>query len=181
MDWKSRQMNDPYVKARNNKQLLSRAYFKLEEMDEKFHIFSKSSIVVELGAAPGGWTQYLIPRVKHIYAYDILPINVKADNLTFVRESVFNLESVEKCHILLSDMAPNLSGNNSVDKYAMEGIIDQLFILGKKTKPGFVWKIFQTNINYITDNKNLFKWLKFCKPNASRKESNEIYAIGQWR
>lgn len=181
MNWKDRQTNDRYVKERNDKNLLSRAYFKLEEIDKKFNFFNNQcEVVVEFGASPGGWTQYLVSKVKHIYAYDILPIKIKSKNLTFIQKSVFDIQSIEKCDILLSDMAPNLSGNQCVDQYAMENLLDKLlFFCNKKITSYVVFKLFQNNMHFLLNHKNLFRNYKFFKPQASRKESDEIYFIGK--
>lgn len=179
MDWKDRQKNDKYVKCRNEINVLSRAYFKIAEIDERFRLFnSKSQVIVELGAAPGGWTQYLLPKVKKIYAYDLLPLQIRSEKIEFHQESLFHIDKLPNCHVVLSDIAPNLSGNKCVDKYAMESIIDHIFqILPKKVL--LVCKLFETNIDYFLEKRNRIKSYKFFKPPASRKESTEIYVVAR--
>lgn len=181
MNWKDRQHNDKFVKKRKENNLISRAYFKIEEIDEKFKIFSKSSVVVELGASPGGWTQYVSPKVSHIYAYDFLPIKIDAPNLTFFQTPIEKIKEMPKCNILLSDMAPNFIGNSCVDKYAMENLLDCIFQWSNSFKKVlFVIKVFQFNIEYILEKKLLFSFYKFFKPKPSRAESQELYLIGRF-
>ena len=117
--WLSRQQRDPYVG-----QAVSRALFKLEQLDRRFSLVNPSSVVLELGAAPGGWTEYLAPRCRRLVAVDLVPLAKTPHGARFIRGDAGDPGVQERiaaalgdgADLVLSDMAPNMSGNRVVDQ-----------------------------------------------------------------
>ena len=194
--WLNRQNKDPYVVQAKAQGYRSRAVFKLEEIQKKYQVIKSNQLVVDLGAAPGAWCQFVLKNfsgsTNKIIALDILPMEpiegvcvVQGD---FTEEDVSN-ELVQKVAdrkigLVLSDIAPNISGNKAVDQpksmYLAELALDfaqQHLTLGG----GFVVKLFQGEgyTDYIRELKSSFKRVNTFKPQASRKESKEMYAIAR--
>ncbi|MGL4983381.1 MAG: 23S rRNA (uridine(2552)-2'-O)-methyltransferase RlmE, partial [Plesiomonas sp.] len=125
--WLDEHFHDKYVQEAQKMGLRSRAYFKLEEIQQSDKLFKPGMTIVDLGAAPGGWSQYVVDKIGdqgHVIACDILPMDpmVGVDFLQgdFREEAVLNalLERVgnDMVDVVMSDMAPNMSGNSSVDQ-----------------------------------------------------------------
>lgn len=192
--WLERQLNDPYVRAAKAAGWRSRAAFKILELDEKYHIFKPGQRVVDLGAAPGGWTQVAVQRVGEsgkVVALDLLPM----DEITgaTLLQGDFQDEAVEQevlaaldgpAELVLSDMAPNTTGHNATDHLRILGLIElALDFAGKVLVPGgaFVAKAFQggTEREILNRMKRDFATVKHAKPPASRKGSAEMYVVAQ--
>ncbi|AHG60006.1 23S rRNA (uridine(2552)-2'-O)-methyltransferase RlmE [Buchnera aphidicola] len=191
--WLLEHFQDQYVqKARENK-IRSRAWFKLEELDQTNKIFKTGMNVIDLGAAPGSWSQYAIQKIGktgRIIACDILPIKpiigVDFFQGDFRDQHVLNLMlnslNSTKFHLVMSDMAPNITGNFSID---MPRIIDlsklalkiSNYVLSKngilllKSFQGEGFNEFYKKI------KILFTQVKICKPKTSRSRSREIFIL----
>jgi 23S rRNA (uridine2552-2'-O)-methyltransferase len=168
---------DYFQQLRDKFGLLSRAFFKLKYLDEKYKLFSeKKEAVLELGAAPGGWSQYIIKKTKNLLAVDLLPL--KLSGVEFIQADLFDFSTDRKFDIILSDIAPNLSGNWSVDNAKMEAILHRIFdFVDNNLKPGgkLIVKIFD---NYdLLDYRKKFTQIRICKPPASRKQSRESYLV----
>lgn len=193
--WLKEHFSDVYVKKAHQRGLRSRAYFKLEELDQKEHLFKKGMIICDLGAAPGGWSQYLSQKLSgdvHIYALDILPMEplLGVDFLCgdFTEESVLENLSQKmakgKVDAVISDMAPNFSGLKQVDilkaMYLAELALD--FALSM-LKPGglFLNKLFQGEgfDQYLKLTRSHFQNVKILKPCASRDRSREVYLLAK--
>ena len=193
--WLKEHFSDVYVKKAHQKGLRSRAYFKLEELDQKEHLFKKGMSICDLGAAPGGWSQYLSQKLSgdvQIYALDILPMEplLGVDFLCgdFTEESVLEKLSQKvakgKLDAVISDMAPNFSGLKQVDvlkaMYLSELALD--FALSM-LKPGglFLIKLFQGVgfDQYLKLARTHFQNVKILKPSASRDRSREIYLLAK--
>ncbi|MBU2881509.1 23S rRNA (uridine(2552)-2'-O)-methyltransferase RlmE [Psychrosphaera sp. B3R10] len=191
--WLEEHVNDPYVKEANKRGLRSRAYFKIEELQKKDKLMRPGSIVVDLGAAPGGWSQYAVELLDGkgtVIACDILPMDPIAgvDFLQgdFREEDVLNalLDKIgdNKVDLVMSDMAPNLSGNDSIDQagsmYLVELALDMCQqVLNKEGK--FAVKVFQGEgfDQFVKDVRNVFKVVKVRKPESSRARSREVYLV----
>ena len=178
--WKRRQEKDIFVKKRKELQLISRAYFKIKEIDEKFKIFKENSLVLDLGSAPGSWLQYFNKKTNKSYGIDILPLKIEHKN--FFQIDIENFKSDLNFDLIASDIAPNLSGNRSADQSKMCNIIDMIFSIIKdnlKIGGNFVTKVFEgeSSQEAIRMFKPLFRILRVFKPQSSRKESSEIYII----
>jgi 23S rRNA (uridine2552-2'-O)-methyltransferase len=179
--WQSRQKNDPFVKKRQKEGVTSRSYFKLEEIDKKFHIcYGK---VLDIGAAPGGWTEYLSRKCKSVVAVDILPIQVWRQNILFFQQDIKEFQSDEVFDAIFSDIAPNLSGNLLVDSAFMEQMVTVYCDLLKNLKSdgSLVFKNFQWESSELSTRiiRPYFKKMKVFKPKSSRKSSAEIYLVFQ--
>ena len=194
--WISRQSKDPYVAKAKSEGYRSRAVYKLQEIDNKYQIFRNVQFIVDLGAAPGAWCQYIVKNVANsagkVFALDILemtPIEgvcvVQGDfTETESLNQLVNMLNSQPIDLVLSDMAPNISGNKAVDQpksmYLAELALD--FAKNHLTKDGvFVVKLFQGEgyAQYITELRSIFRRVTTFKPQASREESREMYAIAR--
>lgn len=192
--WLDEHFKDEYVKLAQKEGWRSRAVYKLMEIDAKDHLLKPGMTVVDLGAAPGGWSQYALKKLKpggQIIAIDLLPIEplpgVKFLQGDFSENSVY--EELLKCidnhpvDLVMSDIAPNISGMPSVDNpramYLVELALDFATTV---LRPGgaFLVKVFQSE-GFDALLKNLrqnFKTVKVRKPKASRSRSREVYLLG---
>jgi 23S rRNA (uridine2552-2'-O)-methyltransferase len=188
--WLRRQLNDPYVAAARAQGYRSRAAFKLIELDEKFHIIRPRALVVDLGAAPGGWTQVALQRgAARVVALDLLAIDeiAGADLLQgdftdpAMAERLASLLGA-KVDLVLSDMAPNTTGHTPTDHLRIMGLAELAldFATGVLAPGGaFVAKLFQggSERQMLTILKQKFAAVRHAKPPASRKESSELYVV----
>lgn len=192
--WLERQLNDPYVRAAKAAGWRSRAAFKILELDEKYHLFRPGQRVVDLGAAPGGWTQVAVQRVGErgkVVGLDLLPMDVIAG--ATLLQGDFQDAAVEQAvldaldgpaDLVLSDMAPNTTGHNATDHLRILGLIElALDFAGKVLVPGgaFVAKVFQggTERDLLNRLKRDFATVRHAKPPSSRKDSAEMYVVAQ--
>lgn len=191
--WLQEHFSDPYVKRAQAEGWRSRAVFKLEEADKKEQLLRRGQVVLDLGAAPGAWSQYARKKVGpqgKVVASDILAIDELA-GVEFVQgdfrdEAVFarllELVGERGVDVLLSDMAPNLSGMDVIDQpramYLSELALE---MAGKVLKPGggALIKVFQgAGFQELTAAaRRQFKSVRFLKPAASRARSAEIYLL----
>ncbi|MBN8889101.1 MAG: rRNA methyltransferase [Acetobacteraceae bacterium SCN 69-10] len=188
--WLARQLNDPYVVAAKAEGWRSRAAFKLIELDEKFHLLRPGMRVLDLGAAPGGWTQVAVRRgVAHVVGLDLLPVDPVQGAVLL--QGDFNdpdmparLEALlgGKVDLVLSDMAPNTTGHAATDHLRIIALAElALDFATRILAPGgaFVAKVFQggTEKEMLKPMKRLFASVRHAKPPASRKESSELYVV----
>ena len=189
--WLERQLNDPYVAAAQAQGYRSRAAFKLIEMDDRYGLIKPGCLVVDLGAAPGGWAQVAVKRgAAKVLGLDLLPIN-PVQGATFL-EGDFNDEDMParltalmgaKVDVVLSDMAPNTTGHAATDHLRIIALAEMaLEFASHILAPGgaFVAKVFQggTESLMLTPMKRMFAQVKHVKPPASRKDSSELYVLG---
>jgi 23S rRNA (uridine2552-2'-O)-methyltransferase len=188
--WLNRQLNDPYVTAAKAQGWRSRAAFKLTELDEKYHLIGKGARVVDLGAAPGGWSQVALARgAAKVVGIDLLPIE-PVDGAEFILGD-FMAEGMEqrltellgaKADLVLSDMAPNTSGHVATDHIRIMALAElALAFACDILTPGgaFVAKLFQGGAerDMLNTLKLRFKTVRHAKPPASRKDSKEMYVV----
>lgn len=193
--WLGEHFSDEYVKKAQQEGYRSRAVYKLKEIQEKDRILQPCMKVVDLGAAPGGWSQYatqVIGRKGRVVASDILPL----DPLPFVefvlgdfREDavlaeILGLLGDEKADLVISDMAPNMSGVDAVDQPRAIHLCELALDMARQVlKPGgtFLVKLFQGDGSeqYMRDVRSSFKVVKVRKPAASRPRSREVYVLAQ--
>ena len=191
--WMHEHLNDEYVKKAQKDGYRSRAVYKLLEIIDKNQILTKGDRVLELGAAPGGWSQVaakIVGKTGQIIANDILPIE-EIPGVDFLQgdftemsvyESLLSLTKDQKMNVVLSDMAPNLSGQPSVDQpksfYLAELALD---IAIKTLAPNglFLVKVFQADgfDTYVQIARQTFKKVMIKKPKASRARSKEVYLL----
>ncbi|MGC6388117.1 23S rRNA (uridine(2552)-2'-O)-methyltransferase RlmE [Ewingella sp. S1.OA.A_B6] len=191
--WLQEHFSDKYVIQAQKKGLRSRAWFKLDEIQQGDKLFKAGMTVVDLGAAPGGWSQFVATQIGNkgrIIACDLLPMDpiVGVDFLQgdFRDELVLKalLERVgdNKVQVVMSDMAPNMSGTPAVDipksMYLVELALD---MCRDVLAPGgtFLVKVFQGDgfDEYLREIRSLFTKVKVRKPDASRARSREVYIV----
>lgn len=191
--WMHEHLNDEYVKKAQKEGYRCRAVYKLLEIIEKKHIINKGDTVIDLGAAPGGWSQVAVKitgKSGQVIANDILPIEeINGVNFIqgdFTEQSVYdelmNLIKGSSIDIVLSDMAPNMSGQLSVDQpksmYLADLAID--FALKILSRNGhFIVKVFQGDgfDEYVKKSRSSFRKVSIIKPKASRPRSKEVYLL----
>lgn len=188
--WLQRQLNDPYVKAARERGLRSRAAFKLIELDDRFKLIRPRMRVVDLGAAPGGWTQVALERgASHVVGIDLLPIDPIAGAVLL--QGDFQEEAAERAvlaaldgqaDLVLSDMAPNTTGHNATDHLRIVALAELALDFAQKVLApggGFVAKLFQggTEKTMLDVLKRDFATVRHAKPPASRKDSAELYVV----
>lgn len=185
--WLLRQINDPFVEKAKLEGWRSRAAFKIIEVDSKFKIFKKGKIVIDLGAAPGGWSQYAVTKVGegNVFGIDLLKIE-PIPGVKFFQQDFFESDLVslvgKKCDILLSDMASNTTGDHQTDHLRIVGMLEEALNLAEKilNKNGvFVGKIFQggSSNEILKKLRKNFSIVKYFKPDSSRKDSSETYLV----
>lgn len=193
--WMDEHVNDPYVKKAQQDGYRSRASYKLIEINEKDNLYRPGSTVVDLGAAPGGWSQIIAPAVGdngRVIASDILPmdsiIGVNFIQGDFTEEAVYEeiLAALDggQADTVVSDMAPNLSGVKNTDQYAAMYLVELALDMARNVlKPGgsFCAKVFQGvgYEEYLKEVRQSFNKVIVRKPAASRPRSREVYLVGK--
>lgn len=179
--WERRQETDYFVRKRNEMNVISRAFFKIEEIDKKFNLIkSNSDFVFDLGSAPGSWIQYFRRKTVNTYGIDLLPLKIKHEK--FFQQDIEGFNTSLMFDLIASDIAPNLSGNRTVDQGKMCNIVEIIFKLvdsNLKENGHFVMKLFEGESTQlaVSLSKGRFKSFKIHKPKASRKESSETYLV----
>ena len=190
--WIARQFNDPYTKLAKQKGYRSRSAFKLIEINKKFKFLKNNLNIVDLGSAPGGWSQVCskINKNGKNLSIDILDMD-KIDNIFFYKKDfnefdfldfVNNFFDQNKVDIVLSDMAVNTTGNKDLDAIKTNSIALDVINLSKvilKPKSTLLVKIFSGKDEdiLIKNAKDFFKSIERIKPDSSRKESREMYLL----
>jgi 23S rRNA (uridine2552-2'-O)-methyltransferase len=190
--WLERQLNDPYVARAKRQGLRSRAAFKLAEIDDKARILKKGARVIDLGAAPGGWSQVAAERVGaegRVVAIDVLPMapvaGVNFVQLDFLDPSApENLKSMlgGAADVVLSDMAANATGHARTDHLKIMALVEAAAEFAREVlAPGgsFLAKVLQggTEASLLAALRRDFKQVKHVKPPASRADSAELYLL----
>ena len=190
--WLERQLNDPYVRAAKQEGYRSRAAFKLIELDAKFHFLKKGARVLDLGAAPGGWSQVAAQRVGDsgkIVAADILEIEplagvtvLQCDLLDAATPALLKDALGGPADVVLTDMAAPTTGHRATDHLRTTALFEAALDVAEDVlKPGgaFVGKVFQGGATgaLLARVKKLFREVKHVKPPASRAESVELYLV----
>ena len=193
--WLERQLNDPYVARAKAEGLRSRAAFKLAEIDDRHHLLKSGRSVVDLGAAPGGWSQVAARRVGadegrgRVVAIDVLPMDpiagVAFAQLDFLDPAApQRLREMlgEPADVVLSDMAANATGHRRTDHLKIMALAEAAADFARAVlKPGgaFLAKVLQggTEGTLLADLKRDFASVKHVKPGASRTDSAELYVL----
>ena len=194
-DWMDEHFNDHYVMKAKEEGYRSRACYKLMELDDKDKLIKSGMTVVDLGSAPGGWSQVAAKRVGDhglVVASDILPMDGIA-GVTFLQgdfteESVFEeLMTVignRPVDLVISDMAPNMSGMSAVDQPSAMYLVELALDMAKQVlKPGgnYAAKVFQGEgfDEYLKDLRTSFQKVVTRKPESSRARSREVYLVAK--
>jgi len=194
--WLAEHDKDPYVRQAQLSGFRSRSVYKLAQIDERDHLLRKNMTVVDLGAAPGGWSQWVQHKLLNqvtIIALDILPMQ-PLKNVTFIQgdfreqavfEKLLAILGKNKVDLVMSDMSPNITGMKAVDQpntllltelardFALETLAEQGHLLVK---------IFQGQgfDNYVKNLRSQFKQVEIRKPKASRSRSTEVYVLAKY-
>ena len=193
--WLREHFNDPFVVRAQQEGYRSRAVYKLAEIDRRDQLLRPGMRVVDLGAAPGGWSQYAMERVGrsgHVVASDILPMDpvpgvdiVTGDfHETSVLDAILAQLGGERADLVLSDIAPNLSGTDAVDQpraiYLCELALD-LALRVLKPNGAFLVKLFQGqgSDEFLREMRKRFSSVVVRKPQASRPRSREVYVLAR--
>ena len=193
--WLKRHFNDHYVQKAQREGFRSRAAYKLLEIQEKDRIFRPNQMVVDLGAAPGGWTQVaarLIGDKGHVFAMDILPMDSMAGvdiiEGDFREDETLNrlmdLLAGREVDLVISDMAPNVTGVAAVDQPRSIYLCELALEFARESlKPGgdFLVKVFQGEgfESFLKEMRANFKKVVTRKPEASRANSREVYLLAR--
>ena len=193
--WLKEHFSDQYVKQSQADGYRSRASYKLIEIDDKYRLLKPGYRMLDLGCAPGGWTQVAAERVGSngfILASDILPMDALPD-VTFIQgdfsaDQVFDrlLHQIgeDGLDLVLSDMAPNLSGVKNIDQPRSMLLVELAFDIACRTlRPGgsFLTKVFHGEgfDQFVRDSRSAFGRITTVKPSASRSRSRETYLLGR--
>jgi len=193
--WRDRQERDPYVQQARRDGWRSRAVYKLDQIVQKEQLLKPDMTCVDLGAAPGSWSQYITQKLKgrcRIIALDLLPMDVlpsveqiqgdfTEDDTLQLLLSILENSPVD---LVLSDIAPNISGNKAIDQprsmYLAELALDFAYKVLRR-RGNFVCKLFQGQGTdaFVTEARKTFERVKVMKPKASRPASNEVYVVAR--
>jgi len=190
--WLERQLNDPYVVRAKREGFRSRAAYKLIEIDDKAHVLKKGARVIDLGAAPGGWSQVAAVRVGtqgRVVAIDVLPMDAIA-GVDFAQLDFLDPGAPDQlkamlggpADVLLSDMAANATGHAKTDHLKIMALVEAAVDFAREVlSPGgtFLAKVLQggTEAALLAALKRDFKSVKHVKPPASRADSAELYLL----
>ncbi|MEN9373598.1 MAG: hypothetical protein RIR79_1150 [Pseudomonadota bacterium] len=190
--WLHDHINDPYVKLANKEGYRARAAYKLKEIDETLGLIKSGHLVVDLGCAPGAWSQYLRRQgLNRIIGLDILPME-PIEGVTFIQGDFREMEVLQKLEqalngqkadVVVSDMAPNLSGIASADAARIEYLIELAIEFTQnhmKPQGALVAKVFHGSgyNDVVKAFKAAFITVKPLKPKASRDRSSETFLVG---
>ena len=193
--WRQRQERDIYVEQANRSGWRSRAVFKLEQIQDKERVLKPGTLCVDLGSAPGSWSQLaarLVGATGRVIAIDLLEME-PIPGVEFVEgdftapetlQVLRNLVGSKPVDLVMSDMAPNMSGNRAIDQPRTLGLLDEALAFAREVlRPGgdLLLKAFQgEGIDALTrELKRDFRTVKTLKPKASRSESREIYLLAR--
>ena len=193
--WRQRQEKDPFVQKARAAGWRSRAVFKLEQILQKESMLKPGMTCIDLGSAPGAWSQFISEKLGgkvRVIALDILPMDAIAEvdfiqgdfTDTEVFETLLTRIGDERVDLVMSDMAPNISGTKAVDQprsmYLAELALD---LVQRVLKPGgsFICKIFQGegSEEFIREARQHFARVRVMKPEASRPSSREVYLVAR--
>jgi 23S rRNA (uridine2552-2'-O)-methyltransferase len=192
--WLERQINDPYVARAKREGFRSRAAYKLAEIDGKFHLLKPGARVVDLGAAPGGWSEIAAERVGpsgRVVALDILEMKpiagidfLQLDFLDDIAPTKLKTLLGGKADVVLSDMAANATGHRQTDHLRIMALAEAATLFAREVlAPGgaFVCKVLQggTESSLLAELKRDFETVKHVKPPASRSDSAELYLLAR--
>ena len=193
--WRQRQDKDQYVQMARRDGWRSRAVYKLQQINEKEKIIRPDMVCIDLGAAPGSWSQYVVRHLQErvrLIAIDMLPMDA-LPGVEFIQGDFTENEVLQRllarladtpADLVMSDMAPNISGTKAVDQPKSMYLAELAFDLAKKTlkrRGNFVCKLFhgQGTDEYIAAARQSFETVKVIKPKASRAGSSEVYLVAR--
>lgn len=193
--WRDRQERDPYVQRARREGWRSRAVYKLEQIDKKEKLLRPDMVCVDLGSAPGSWSQYVTATLKgrgRIVAVDLLPMDALPD-VEFIQgdfqddkvlQQMLQAVGDNGADLVMSDIAPNISGMRAVDQPRSMVLVELALDMARrvlKPRGNFVCKVFQgAGIDeFVADVRNSFERVRVLKPRASRAGSREVYLVAR--
>ena len=193
--WRDRQERDPYVKQARRDGWRSRSVYKLEQIAEREKILRPGMTCVDLGAAPGGWSQFVSARLQgnvRIVALDLLPMDA-LPGVQFIHGDIRDDEVLSallaelgdsRVDLVMSDMAPNISGNRAVDQPRSMHLAELAMDTARKLlgrNGNLVCKLFQGEGSdaFVADARKHFEKVRIMKPKASRPGSHEVYLVAR--
>ncbi|MGL9769375.1 MAG: 23S rRNA (uridine(2552)-2'-O)-methyltransferase RlmE [Sodalis sp. (in: enterobacteria)] len=195
--WLQEYLSDKYIQQAQKKRLRSRAWFKLYEIQQSDKLFRPGMTVVDLGAAPGSWSQYVTTQIGskgRIITCDILPMDPMAGVDFFqgdfrdplVLQAMLERIGEQKVQVILSDMAPNISGTPEIDIPKFMYLVERALDMCREVLAldgSFLSKVFQGEgfDEYLQEIRSLFTKVKIRKPGASRSRSREVYIVATGR
>ena len=188
-EWLDRQNRDFYVKKAKKIGYVSRSAYKILEIEKKFKLINNSKNILELGSAPGGWSQVVfeLKDTVKLYAFDLLDMKFNHPNMKFIKENFLTYDYSKIPHkfdLILSDIAPNTTGHQTTDHLRISSMIEDIIsLLDLIALPSssFVFKIWKGSeeIDIINKLKKKYKKVSYFKPQSSRIKSSEIYIVAQ--
>jgi 23S rRNA (uridine2552-2'-O)-methyltransferase len=190
--WLERQLNDPYVHEARRQGFRARSVFKLKEIDERHRLLRPGARVVDLGAAPGSWSQYAAGRGCRVIALDLLPIEplagvetILGDFMDAAVQSRLRDRLGGPADLVLSDMAADATGQRSVDRLRAEALceaaLDFARLVLRPGGNGLLKLLKGAEAPLIREAMRHFAGYRLIKPRATRKESSEIYLLATGR
>ncbi len=189
--WLKRHKNDEYVILAKKHNYRSRAVFKLIDIEKKYKLIENSKYILDLGAYPGSWSQYILEKKKaacKVFAIDLKPME-EIEGLDFIQgdfccEEVQTQLAAYEIDLICSDMAPNTSGNREVDHIKIMNLAKAVFQYSEKRLcfgGNMIIKVFEggRTKDFHLEVRKKFEKVSFFKPSASYKDSSEIYIIAQ--
>ena len=193
--WRRRQERDPFVRRARAEGWRSRAVFKLEELLARDRLLRPGMVCIDLGAAPGAWSQYVAARLGgegRVLALDLLPMDALA-GVEFLQgdftedatlEALLGRLGESRADLVMSDMAPNITGTKAVDQPRSMHLAELALDLARRVlRPGghFVCKLFQGAgfDEFVRDARRSFRHVRVIKPEASRRASSEVYLVAR--
>lgn len=188
-EWLDRQNRDFYVKKAKKIGYVSRSAYKILEIEKKFKLINNSKNILELGSAPGGWSQVVfeLKDTVKMYAFDLLDMKFNHPNMKFIKENFLTYDYSKIPHkfdLILSDIAPNTTGHQTTDHLRISSMIEDIIsVLDLIALPSssFVFKIWKGSeeIDIINKLKKKYKKVSYFKPQSSRTKSSEIFIVAQ--
>ncbi len=193
--WRERQERDPYVLQARREGWRSRAIYKLEQILKKEPLLKPDMTCIDLGAAPGSWSQYVSTKLNgrcRIIALDLLPMDA-LPSVELIQGDLTEDDTLEvllgmiedtPVHLVMSDMAPNMSGNKAVDQPRSLDLAELALELAQKAlerRGSFVCKMFQGQGTdaFVATARDAFERVRIIKPKASRPGSSEVYLVAR--
>lgn len=183
--------DDHYTKKARNESYLARSVYKLGEIDKRERVLSGVKLAIDLGSAPGSWTQYILEKLpsSRVIGVDISPMEIEDERLTFLHRSIGDVNFAQvlegkKADLVVSDMAPKTSGQHIRDcALSYELCMLALSVAREHLKPGgsFVCKIFMGGDfeAFHKDVKTSFGKVRLLRPDSTRKQSREIFIVAK--
>jgi 23S rRNA (uridine2552-2'-O)-methyltransferase len=188
------QPNDYYSKKAKEENYFARSVYKLQEIDEKYHVLKGAKQVMDLGASPGSWSQFVSKKLGNqvkIFAIDLNPLQQNIPHVTFVQTDILSADILDLLNdhgfephfdVVLSDMAPKTTGIRITDQARSYELCLMAFKVAKKilkTHGNFVCKMFDSEDfhNFKNELQKNFKKVNVLRPKSTRKESKEIFFI----